>query len=139
MPYILAMLLRYAVAFLTVSGVFGSMEIVAWKSEDCSGKNDLRTKLDLRLHVGCIKRGDVAQQLQVETLEDLEEEKAISAYQDGSIYAQSQQVVFFTSEDCDPDTEIENGWIDDSCSNVKEELKGEKWKSYEMRDACVGG
>ncbi|KAF2681953.1 hypothetical protein K458DRAFT_391468 [Lentithecium fluviatile CBS 122367] len=121
---------------VTIQGQIG---ITVWSSEDCTGDNALKPELDLELHIGCIKRGDVAEQLEVETLEGIREEKALSAYQDGSMIAQSQNVVFFTSEDCDPSTEIEGAYVEDSCSNVFEGLKGDGWKSYEMRDACMGG
>jgi hypothetical protein len=115
------------------------MEIYVWENTDCTG-DALKTKLDLELHVGCIKRGDVAQQLELELLEGKQrDEKGVSAFQDGSMQAQSQAIVFFTSEDCDPSTEIKGAYVDNSCSNVFTELKEDTWKSYEMRDACFGG
>ena len=129
----------FAVLALAASVSCDNIQITLWQSEDCTGDNDLKPQLDLRLHEGCIKRGDVAEQLEVEMLEGLREEKALSAYQDGSMQAQSQTIVFFTSEDCDPSTEIEGAYVDNSCSNVFEELKGDTWQSYEMRDACMGG
>jgi hypothetical protein len=129
----------YAALALATGVSCNNIQITLWQSEDCTGDNDLRPQLDLRLHEGCIKRGDVAQQLEVEMLEGLREEKALSASQDGSMQAQSQTIVFFTSEDCDPSTEIEGAYVDNSCSGVFEELRGDKWQSYEMRDACMGG
>lgn len=117
-----------------------NIQITLWQSPDCTGDNNaLRPQLDLRLHVGCNKRGDVSAQLELETLSDALPENSLSASQDGSMQAQSQTIVFYTSEDCNPDTEIEGAYVDNSCSNVFEELKGDAWKSYEMRDACFGG
>jgi hypothetical protein len=131
---------RLFIACVLAAGVScGNIQITVWSTDDCTGDGALRPQLDLRLDVGCIKRGDVAEQLEVELLEGQREEKSLSGYQDGSMAAQSQTVVFFTSEDCDPDTEIQGAYVDNSCSNVFEELRGDKWKSYEMRDVCVGG
>ncbi|KAF2248562.1 hypothetical protein BU26DRAFT_565946 [Trematosphaeria pertusa] len=130
----------FAILALAASVSCGNIQISVWESEDCTGDHTLRPQLDLRLHVGCIKRGDVTEQLEVELLEGKQrEEKAISVSQDGSMAAQSQALVFFTSENCDPSTEIEDAYVDNSCSNVFEKLKEDKWKSYEMRDACFGG
>lgn len=124
---------------LSIGVLCSEIQITLWQSADCTGDNDLKPTYDLQLYRGCNKRGDVAEQLQSETGEKLRDEKSLSAYQDGSIQAQSQFVAFFTSEDCDPSTVIEGANVDDSCSSVFESLRGDKWKSYEMRDACIGG
>ena len=122
------------------SGVLcGDIQITLWQSADCTGDNDLKPTYDLQLHRGCNKRGDVAEQLQLEMREDLRDEKALSAYQDGSMKAQSQFIAFFTSDNCDPSTIIKDAYVDNSCSNVFESIRKDTWKSYEMRDACVGG
>lgn len=117
----------------------GDLKVTLWQSADCTGDNDLLPKADMNLMRGCIKRGDVAQQLALEMHEEVREEKALSAYLDGSLKAQSQVIAFFTSENCDPSTLIENAYVDNSCSNVFKELDGGNWKSWEMRDACLGG
>ncbi|KAF2790972.1 hypothetical protein K505DRAFT_73130 [Melanomma pulvis-pyrius CBS 109.77] len=123
-----------------------NLEITLWSTQDCVGdENALRPTLDLELHLGCNKRGDVADQLELEllsssdTIPERRNEAALSAYSDGTMAAQSQTIVFFTSEDCDPATEIVDAYVDNSCSNVFHALDGDHWQSYEMRDACYGG
>lgn len=135
------MLCRHLLTTLSLAAIASgdNMQIFVWETEDCTG-TALKPQLDLRLNVGCIRRGDVAQQLEVELLEGEERtEKAVSAVQDGSMQAQSQTLVFFTSDDCDPSTEIADAYVDDGCSGRYAQLQGDKWKSFEMRDACFGG
>ncbi|KAF2121023.1 hypothetical protein BDV96DRAFT_641661 [Lophiotrema nucula] len=133
--------------FLPIAIEAGNLQITLWSTQDCLGdENALRPALNLELHLGCNKRGDVADQLELEALSSSDDtipergdEAALSAYYDGTMQAQSQTIVFFTSEDCDPSTEIVDAYVDNSCSYAFRALDGDQWQSYEMRDACYGG
>lgn len=51
--------------------------------------------------------------------------------------SESQMVVFFTTDDCDPDHVIEEVWLDDDCSG-KFANKLQDWKSWAVWDMCEG-
>jgi hypothetical protein len=63
-------------------------------------------------------------------------EKAIATNSDVDLYSQSQYVVFFTSEYCNPDDAIDNAWLDEGCSkNLPNNPKD--WQSWAVWDMCL--
>jgi hypothetical protein len=48
----------------------------------------------------------------------------------------SQYVVFFSDDDCDPDSAIDNAWLDDGCSSLLPNNPKE-YKSWTVWDMCL--
>ena len=52
--------------------------------------------------------------------------------------SESQYVVFFTGDDCNPDTVIDNAWLDNGCS-AKLPNNPHDYKSWSVWDMCMEG
>ncbi|KAF2824667.1 hypothetical protein CC86DRAFT_383468 [Ophiobolus disseminans] len=86
------------------------------------------------LPMECYKRGDFEVQSALRG-QGGREEKAIAAGIHDTASA-SQYVVFFTSEDCNPDTAIDNAWLDFGCSSQLPN-NPEDYKSWSVWDMCA--
>ncbi|EAT79448.1 hypothetical protein SNOG_13121 [Parastagonospora nodorum SN15] len=63
----------------------------------------------------CYKRGEFEVQLQIDGIGGIKELALAAAITDSK--DASQYVVFFTTDDCNPDSVIDNAWLDKGCSS----------------------
>jgi hypothetical protein len=82
----------------------------------------------------CYKKGDFKVALQLSGIGGMEE-KAIAAGMNDTASA-SQYVVFFTSDDCNPDSIIENAWLESGCSS-RLPNNPYNYKSWSVWDMCL--
>jgi len=82
----------------------------------------------------CYKRGDFEIQLQIDGIGGMKE-KAIAAMA-GDAESASEYVVFFTSDDCNPDNVIDNAWLDSGCSSLLPN-KPHDYQSWSVWDMCL--
>lgn len=84
----------------------------------------------------CFKRGDFEIELKIKGIGGMKE-KAIAAGAE-DLASESQYVVFFTTEDCSPDSVIEDAFLDDGCSSKLENKTVVDYKSWSVWDMCMG-
>lgn len=84
----------------------------------------------------CYKRGDFEVQLQIDGIGGIKELAIAASMQD--IASMSQSVVFFTTDDCEPDNAIDDAWLWDGCSSRLHNVPTE-YKSWSVWDYCPEG
>lgn len=82
----------------------------------------------------CYKRGDFEVQLQIDGIGGVKELALAAAISD--VASASQYVVFFKTEDCDPDNVIDNAWLDMGCSSRLPNVPTD-YKSWSVWDMCI--
>jgi hypothetical protein len=120
-----------------------SLEVWVWGEKGCHGDHAfIIRKLNLTDADGCFKKGELQIDLQLEN-EFGVTEQAVAVYP--TISNAAQMVAFFTSDDCDPDNAIEDGWIDGetwdrtSCSGTGDFAERvEDYQSWTVWDMCEG-
>jgi hypothetical protein len=83
----------------------------------------------------CYKRGDFEVDLQIQGVGGWEK-KDIATMVNDTVSA-SQYVVFFTGEDCNPDSVIDNACSDDGCSTLLPNNPSD-YQSWSVWDTCLG-
>jgi hypothetical protein len=86
------------------------------------------------LPMECYKRGDFEVQLQIDGIGGVKELALAAAISD--VASASQYVVFFKTEDCDPDNVIDNAWLDSGCSSRLPNVPTD-YKSWSVWDMCI--
>ncbi|KAH7346962.1 hypothetical protein BKA66DRAFT_433135, partial [Pyrenochaeta sp. MPI-SDFR-AT-0127] len=87
------------------------------------------------LPMECYKRGDFEVELQINNRGGMKEQAIAAAAKDTA--SASQYVVFFTTDDCNPDNVIDNAWLDYGCSSMLPNNPHD-YKSWSVWDMCVG-
>jgi hypothetical protein len=148
---------------LAMSSVCG-IDVSIWGNKDCHGNNGKQmTNLDqkqtlyqhikplypleiplIKAHIGirnlyalpmeCYKRGDFEIELQINNIGGVKELAIAAAIKDTA--SASQYVVFFTTDDCNPDNVIDNAWLDDGCSSRLPKVPLD-YKSWSVWDMCL--
>ncbi|KAF1851752.1 uncharacterized protein K460DRAFT_266846, partial [Cucurbitaria berberidis CBS 394.84] len=67
------------------------------------------------LPMDCYKRGDFEVELQLDNRGGMKEQAVGAVAKDAA--SASQYVVFFTTDDCNPENVIDNAWLDYGCSS----------------------
>ncbi|KAJ4304608.1 hypothetical protein N0V90_000134 [Kalmusia sp. IMI 367209] len=117
-------------------GIVCAIHVILWDSIGCHGFNDLRSLIAIEDY-GCHRRGDVIVELELNGRGG-HEEKAVSASSKNPNEA-SEMVVFFSSDDCDPDNLIEDAYLDEQCSSDLDNWdKVKDYKSWTVWDMCEG-
>jgi hypothetical protein len=83
----------------------------------------------------CYKRGDFEVELQIDGRGGMKEQAIAAMFNDTA--SASQYVVFFTVEDCNPDSVIDNAWLDYGCSSSLPNNPAD-YKSWSVWDMCTG-
>ncbi|KAF2824663.1 hypothetical protein CC86DRAFT_468002 [Ophiobolus disseminans] len=122
-------LLPIALLFSAVS----SIDVTIWDNKDCHGGTNAIRSL-YATPMDCYKRGDFEIDLQIGGRGGMKEQ-AISAGIKDSVAA-SQYVVFFSSDDCNPDNVIDNAWLDKGCSSLLP-VNPKEYKSWSVWDMCA--
>jgi hypothetical protein len=86
------------------------------------------------LPMECYKRGEFEVQLQIDGIGGVKELALAASIDD--VASASQYVVFFKTEDCDPDNVIDNAWLDSGCSSRLPNVPTD-YKSWSVWDMCA--
>ncbi|KAH3942835.1 hypothetical protein HBI56_052210 [Parastagonospora nodorum] len=124
-------LLATSSAVLMISSVYG-MDVTVWANKDCHGFNSIRRWYAKPME--CYKRGEFEVQLQIDGIGGIKELALAAAITDSK--DASQYVVFFTTDDCNPDSVIDNAWLDKGCSSKLPNAPTE-YKSWSVWDMCA--
>lgn len=82
----------------------------------------------------CHKRGEFEVQLQIDGIGGMKEQAIAAMAKDEN--SMSQYVVFFSSDDCNPDNAIDNAWLDSGCSSMLP-VDPHDYQSWSVWDMCL--
>lgn len=125
---------RLSITVLLLRASIG-INVTIWDSPTCTGIGDMR-RLYLVPDDGCFVRGQYEVDLEL-VGQGGRNELAVSASINDPA-SESEFVIFFTSEDCNPDNVIDGAWLDDKCSSLLENEKVADYKSWAVWDMCMG-